>query len=388
MRCALSMASQSYKITCAQPLHLDALAILEARTYPDDAISKRSFRRFIESETADFYVLEVDNNVEGYIVVLYRTNTNLARLYALVVSDDYRQKGYGRLLLQKAEALADERHSLFLRTEVAVSNKVAQELLISDGFHSIELREAYFPVSAAQSRDALVLQKLLPRYELGEDAGVGATETYVPMLTQSTEFTCGPASLLMALDYFGYPSRDPQSEELEIWREATTIYMTSGHGGCGPYGLARAALKRGLNVRVEVNTDQPLFVDSVRQEQKKAVVERIQQVDIGYLREKHVPVCVGDYSIESLLKDLAGGCLVMALISTYLFDGIRAPHWVLICAADEDFIYINDPDYDTLPWESPTERQYLPVPVKTFSKAFGYGGKKQKAAVILSVKTE
>lgn len=173
MRCALSMASQSYKITCAQLLHLDAVAILEARTYPDDAISKRSFRRFIESETADFYVLEVDNNVEGYIVVLYRTNTNLARLYALVVSDSYRQKGYGRLLLQKAEALADERHSLFLRTEVAVSNKVAQELLISDGFHSIELREAYFPVSAAQSSDALVLQKLLPRYELGEDARRG-----------------------------------------------------------------------------------------------------------------------------------------------------------------------------------------------------------------------
>ncbi|WP_300318701.1 N-acetyltransferase [Idiomarina sp.] len=167
------MASQSYKITCAQLLHLDAVTALEANTYPDDAISKRSFRRFIESGTADFYVLEVNEDVEGYIVVLYRNNTNLARLYALVVSDAYRQKGYGRRLLQKAEALADERHSLFLRTEVAVSNKVAQELLISDGFHSIELREAYFPVSAAQSSDALVLQKLLPRYELGEDAAVG-----------------------------------------------------------------------------------------------------------------------------------------------------------------------------------------------------------------------
>jgi ribosomal protein S18 acetylase RimI-like enzyme len=380
------MASQSYKITCAQSLHLDAVATLEAKTYPEDAISKRSFRRFIESETADFFVLEVNGDVEGYVVVLYRNNTNLARLYALVVSERYRHKGYGRLLLHKGEELADERHSLFLRTEVAVSNKVAQKLLIGDGFHSIELREAYFPVTQAQSSDALVLQKLLPRYELGADAGVGATETYVPMLTQSTEFTCGPASLLMALDYFGYPSHDPQSEELEIWREATTIYMTSGHGGCGPYGLARAALKRGLNVRVEVNTDQPLFVDSVRHEQKKAVIERIQQVDIGYLRERNVAVSVGDYTLELLCRDLAAGSLVMALISTYLFDGIRAPHWVLICAADDDFVYINDPDYDTLPWQSPTERQYLPIPVKTFSKAFGYGGKKQKAAVILSVK--
>lgn len=374
------------KVRLANSKDLERVTVLEASTYPEDAISKRSFRRFIESETADFFVLEVNGNVEGYVVVLYRNNTNLARLYALVVSERCRHKGYGRLLLHKGEELADERHSLFLRTEVAVSNKVAQKLLIGDGFHSIELREAYFPVTQSQSSDALVLQKLLPRYELGEDAGVGATETYVPMLTQSTEFTCGPASLLMALDYFGYPSYDPQSEELEIWREATTIYMTSGHGGCGPYGLARAALKRGLNVRVEVNTDQPLFVDSVRHEQKKAVIERIQQVDIGYLRERNVAVSVGDYTLESLCRDLAAGSLVMALISTYLFDGIRAPHWVLICAADDDFVYINDPDYDTLPWQSPTERQYLPIPVKTFSKAFGYGGKKQKAAVILSVK--
>ena len=29
--------------------------------------------------------------------------------------------------------------------------------------------------------------------------------------------------------------------ELRVWREATTIFMTSGHGGCGPDGLALAA---------------------------------------------------------------------------------------------------------------------------------------------------
>ena len=364
--------------------HLDAVAALEAVTFPEDAISKRSFRRFIESPSADFQVLLLNEKVIGYTVVLYRNNTNLARLYALVVEKEHRSNGYGRRLLQAAEDLADERHSLFLRTEVATSNTVGQQLMNSEGFRAIELREAYFPPSASQSTDALVLQKLLPRYEMGEDAGVGATEEYVPMLTQSTEFTCGPASLLMAMDYFGRPSSDPQAEELEIWRQATTIYMTSGHGGCGPHGLARAAFQRGLKVRVEVNTDQPLFVDSVRQEQKKTVMQRIQQADMTYLEKHGVPIAVRDYDVTLIKEDLSQGCLVMVLISTYQFDGIRAPHWVLICAADDDFIYINDPDYDTLPWESPTERQYLPVPISTFSKAFGYGGRKQKAAVVLS----
>ncbi|MCA1767479.1 MAG: GNAT family N-acetyltransferase/peptidase C39 family protein, partial [Idiomarina sp.] len=207
------MTGKRLELMSAKAVHLDAVSAIETATFPDDAISKRSFRRFIESPTADFQVLLVDEKVIGYTVILYRNNTNLARLYALVVEESCRSLGHGRRLLQAAEDLADERHSLFLRTEVATSNAVAQELLNSEGFRAIELREAYFPPSASQSTDALVLQKLLPRYEMGEDSGVGATEEYVPMLTQSTEFTCGPASLLMAMDYFGRPSSDPQAEE-------------------------------------------------------------------------------------------------------------------------------------------------------------------------------
>ncbi|MGM0524710.1 MAG: peptidase C39 family protein [Pseudomonadota bacterium] len=370
----------------AKAQHLDAVVALEKQTFPEDAISRRSFKRFIESTSADFQVALVDDELVGYFVVLYRNNTNLGRLYALVIAPGYRQAGYGRQLLVKAEEAADMRHCLFLRTEIATSNQIAEQLLVKEGFRTIELREAYFPPSHSQSRDALVMQKLLPRYEIGDDSGVGATEEYVPMLTQTTEFTCGPASLLMAMDYFDRPSADPAAEELEIWREATTIYMTSGHGGCGPHGLARAALKRGLLARVEVNADGPLFIDSVRQTQKKEVMQRIQEADRMFLLEQGVAINVRDYTTDLLKADLAKGALVMALISTYSFDGIRAPHWVLICAADDDFVYINDPDYDTLPWESSTQRQYLPIPIATFNKAFGYGGRKQKAAVVLTAK--
>lgn len=371
----------------ALPSHLDAVVALEQATFPEDAISRRSFRRFIDAPTADFYVaVDAQQKVQGYTVLLYRNSTNLARLYALVLATEVRGRGQGRALLQWAEQLADERHCLFLRTEIATSNTAAEQLFVSEGFRVIELREAYYPPSTSQSTDALVLQKLLPRYELGDDSGVGATDEYVPMLTQTTEFTCGPASLLMAMDYFDCPSANPAAEELEIWREATTIYMTSGHGGCGPHGLARAAHKRGLSVRVEVNTDSPLFIDSVRQTQKKDVMQRIQAADMAFLQAHQVPINVRDYTVDLLKADLAKRRLVMALISTYQFDGVRAPHWVLICAADDDFVYINDPDYDTLPWESSTQRQYLPIPIATFNKAFGYGGRKQKAAVVLQQK--
>lgn len=283
----------------AKAQHLDAVVMLEKQTFPEDAISRRSFKRFIESASADFRVALIDDQLVGYFVVLYRNNTNLARLYALVIAPDYRRTGYGRQLLEQAEEAADARHCLFLRTEIATSNQIAEQLLAKEGFRTIELREAYFPPSHSQSR---------------------------------------------------------------------------------------AALKRGLFVRVEVNADGPLFIDSVRQTQKKEVMQRIQEADRTFLIDQGVAINVRDYTTELLKTDLARGALVMALISTYSFDGIRAPHWVLICAADDDFVYINDPDYDTLPWESSTQRQYLPIPISTFNKAFGYGGRKQKAAVVLTAK--
>ena len=30
--------------------------------------------------------------------------------------------------------------------------------------------------------------------------------------------------------------------ELQIWREATTVFMTTGHGGCSAHGLALAVV--------------------------------------------------------------------------------------------------------------------------------------------------
>ena len=48
--------------------------------------------------------------------------------------------------------------------------------------------------------------------------------------------------------------------------------MTSGLGGTHPFGLALAARRRGFRAEVCVNTDQPLFIDGVRTENKKKIM--------------------------------------------------------------------------------------------------------------------
>lgn len=381
----MSLAPVSTRLKTTRPQliraareHLDALEQIELTSFVTDRISRRSFRRFIDQSIGDFQVLVVDGEVVGYYMVLYRQATQLARLYSLAVAPEHRRKGYGTLLLEAAEDDADDRHCLFMRLEVKIDNLAAQAMYHKADYYDMEIRPEYYE----DDSDALVLQKLLPRYEIPE--GSNGDQRLVPYRTQTTEFTCGPASLLMAMAYFDIPSADPHHEELEIWRESTTIFMTSGHGGCGPHGLARAALRRGLSVELHVSEEGPLLLDSVRSNDKKMIMARVQETDIAALKAQNIPIHVGEYTLQQLLEDLNQGKLVVALISTYVFDASKAPHWVLLCAADENYVYINDPDQEDYPWQSPTERQYLPIPLAVFRRAFGFGKRKQKAAIVLS----
>src|SRR3546814_337608 len=65
--------------------------------------------------------------------------------------------------------------------------------------------------------------------------------------------------------------------ELRLWREATTIFMTSGHGGCGPYGMALSVWRRGYGAELFVSDPHVPFVDSVRSEEKKEVIRLVQR---------------------------------------------------------------------------------------------------------------
>lgn len=350
-----------------------ALAALETQCFPYDALSQRSFRRFIRLGEAEVYVAEAQAGIAGYAIMLYRPATRLARLYSFAVAPETRRQGVGSQLLAFMEELARTEHSLFVRLEVKSDDTGAQAFLHQHGYLDVGLKADYFDDHSA----AQVLQKQLHFFDTEK------LPRQVPYLTQTTPFTCGPASLLMALSYFDQPVANPEQQELELWRESTTIYMTSGHGGCGPYGLARAAHKRGLDVELWVSQDGPVLLDSVRNAQKREVMRRIQQADISALQQTDVLVHVGDYYATQLEQDLRAGKLVITLISTYQFDQFKAPHWVLVTAIDDEFVYINDPDEDTVPWQSAAARQYLPIPRETFARAFGYGSQRLRAALVL-----
>lgn len=371
--------TREFRIVFAQAHHLDTFLAINQASAPYDLISRRSFRRFIQHEQAEIFAFEVSTSegwlCVGYAILLYRKATQLVRLYSLAIDLSWQQQGWGSELLTAMERQARDAHGLFLRLEVPVQQQDILQFFRQRGYVRLGFKSAYFD----DASDAFVLQKQLHHFNKAQ------APRLVPYVEQSTDFTCGPACLLMALAYFNVPLRAPEFEELAIWREATTIFMTSGHGGCGPHGLARAALNRGLTVEVWANQAGPIMLDSVRSLKKRAVMERIQQADIQALQQENVALHLGDYDLNFLSADLLAGKLVLALISTYQFDQMKAPHWVLVTAVDEEFVYINDPDADLLPWQTLAERQYLPVPKATFVRAFGYGTQRLRTAVVVSV---
>ncbi|WP_213996962.1 ribosomal protein S18-alanine N-acetyltransferase [Arsukibacterium sp.] len=377
MTVQLVNAKQSCNIALRDAALADvpALQLLEQRCFSTDLLSVRSFRRFITEKRSDLVVLEVNGQLAGYFLLIYRRATSLARLYSIAVDPAFRKQGLAEKLMAEAEQQAANRHCALLRLEVRRDNSTAIKLYQKLQYHEFAIKHDFYEDHA----DAICMQKQIIQFNSD------SVSRQVPYIAQTTPFTCGPASLLMAFNYFKPGAYDPYQLEIQLWREATTIFMTSGHGGCGPRGLALAADRRGFAVEVYVNNEGLLFGDSVRSEVKKAVLQRVHDSFKQQTGQQGIAVHYVDLSLTAIRHYLQQGKLVIALISTWQFDKSKAPHWVVLCAADEHFIYINDPDTADIPWLSAAERQYIPIEHKVFNKAFSYGKKRLKAAVIIGL---
>jgi len=121
-----------------------------------EAFSKRSLRHLVLNGST----LVVDEgDIRGYASVLLRSNSSIARLYSLAVSEQYQRMGYGKALLESAldRAREAERASLFL--EVSTLNSSAIALYELSGFVPIGvIPEYYFDGSSAIKMQ----KKLLP----------------------------------------------------------------------------------------------------------------------------------------------------------------------------------------------------------------------------------
>ncbi|WP_206617932.1 ribosomal protein S18-alanine N-acetyltransferase [Hahella sp. KA22] len=353
---------------------LDELVELEKSCFTTDQLSRRSFRHMIKSESASVVLCEMDEKLCGYAITLFHRGTSLARLYSIAIVPESRGKGVARALMDMAEQSAISRRCIFMRLEVRTDNQEAIALYKKLGYRQFGVYHDYYE----DHRDAFRFQKQIIRF-----APLNQT-LQIPYYSQSTDFTCGPASLMMAMATLNTEYIPRNWEEIQIWREATTIFMTSGHGGCGPHGLALAANKRGFNAEIYVNYEGPLFLEGVRRTEKKDVLKLVHKDFMHQLEETDVVIHNTVLTQEILEKEIKQGKLALVLISTYHFDQKKAPHWVMISAVDSDFVYIHDPDVDEESHRLAIDNQYIPIARAQFDRMSQFGQNRLRTGVIIS----
>lgn len=351
---------------------LDALVRIENSSFDTDRLSRRSFRYLLTKANATTLVNEVDGIISGYAILLFNVGTSLARLYSFAVDPNVRGQGIGLTLLDASEQIAREHDGVTIRLEVRKDNERAIRLFKFHNYKEFGVLADYYE----DHMEALRFEKSLTPH-------ISPELVRVPYHEQTLDFTCGPCAIMMAMKALDPRVALDRKLELRIWRESTTVFMTSGHGGCGPYGLALSAHHRGFDVEVYVNDVGALFVDSVRSLEKKEVMRLVQEDFLDEMQQLPIQVRYGTLNVEEIQEKFELGGVPIVLISSYRIYHEKFPHWVVVTGFDDRYIYVHDSfvDYDT--GKTATDCVNMPILKKDFQRMARYGKAGQKAVIIL-----
>jgi predicted double-glycine peptidase len=202
---------------------------------------------------------------------------------------------------------------------------------------------------------------------------------------QTTNFTCGPSSLLMAMNAQDRGVRLERSEELQIWREANTVFMgpRGGHAGCSALGLALAAHRRGFRAEVRVNHRGPLLGERSRKPALMEVTRLMHERDLAEARAAGIDIAYDVPEPDELATLIAAGVIPIVLVTCWYIDRSHTPHWVVVTGVRDHEVSINDPWVLLDAGETARAKTNLAVPRRTFDKMTRYGPGKERATVLI-----
>jgi ribosomal protein S18 acetylase RimI-like enzyme len=320
------------RIRKADPSDLDALVVLEHGVFATDRLSRRSLAHFLRSPTAEVIVADDQGSLAGTAIVLFRPRSSLARLYSIAVAPHMTGRGVATMLLDAAEAAAMARDRTAMRLEVHQQNAAAIARYRKSGYREFGRHAGYYQ----DGGDALRFEKRL----ISAPSGLKGVPRY---FHQTTEFTCGPACLMMALAWAEPAFRPAPAFEFQLWRDATTIFMDSGPGGCEVYGLAVTLKRRGIEPEIYVSDGGPHFLHTVKSAEKRRVMEVTQAEFRREARALAIPAHLTAASEQVFMRAFDEGKVAIVLISGYQMRSRGQPHWVFAFGRDGRHILLHDP---------------------------------------------
>lgn len=199
----------------------------------------------------------------------------------------------------------------------------------------------------------------------------------VGQYNQSTGFTCGPVSIAMAM---GEVTRD---QEIEIWREATTMIGLNGPGGCDPYGMLLAATNRGFTVEMHFDAKGPILIDRAQTPEKAELMSYVQNSFKTKVAEAGLEVIPDHLTAEELGAAVRSGAMVILLIDQHLTHDHHAPHWILLHAEKDGIFLVNDPWLEPRDRETRADVDCIPMRGDVLHAMGAYGDTPAHGALIL-----
>ncbi len=207
------------------------LVALENEAFRTDRLSRRSFRRLISSPRGAVIVAELHGKLAGYALVLFRAGSAIARLYSIAVAAHAGGRRIGaRAARRRREGGDANRGASVCGSRSRKPTRRRSRCYRKSGYREFGRHHEYYEDKSHALRFEKRLTPDLP-----------GLKNAPPYFHQTTEFTCGPACMMMALAWADPRLRPSPALEFRLWREATTICMTSGPGGCEPLRPRRDA---------------------------------------------------------------------------------------------------------------------------------------------------
>lgn len=322
------------RIRLATEHDIPGLVHLEEVAFDSDRFTKDQIDYLLTRSRATTFVLEHASTMAGAACILWRKSKRLARLYNIAVDPAFQGLGFGDKLLRECEIETARRECDRITLEVRHDNDNAIRFYEKRGYKAIRNLPDYYSDGMAGLKMGKNIRLRVPA-KLRLD---------IPYHSQSLDFTCGPACVMMTLRYF-YPQVEiSRALEMALWKEATMIFMASGFGGTDAYGLTLSLANRGLSCRVIISMESTPMLRSVRILKKREVMKVVHNDMKRKARRAGVTTAIYEYGIDEIVSALHRGMVPIAMISTYRLTGDRVPHWVIVTGFDNDHVYIHDPD--------------------------------------------
>jgi len=287
-------------------------------------------------------------------------------------------RGVAAMLLDAAEAAALAHDCRSIRLEVHETNHAAISRYRKSGYREFGRHRRYYE----DGGDALRFEKPL---------GMAAPSPAPPYFHQTTEFTCGPACMMMALAWAesrcnrrtDRSFQPAPAFEFKLWREATTIFTGPGAGGCEPYGIAVALKRRGLIPEIYVSRPGPYFLDTVRSADKRRVMA-LTQAD--FQREAKALAIASHLTPASesvLMRAFEAGHVAIVLVSGYHMVPRGKPHWIFAFGRDGRHVLMHDPAAIRDDQGMAAAAETYAVPWTAFERVTHLGRERLSAAIVI-----